>query len=70
MTPQKMLDSAEIGKTIEKWNDIIPLGHPNYWELDNVLEVLARLNFCWQKVAKGWLKLDPEMIYYERLFSF
>lgn len=67
---QKILDDVPANTTIRDWYDIVPLGHPDYWRLPPLLRTFASLSLHWSWTKAGWLKLHPDLVYYERLFIY
>lgn len=70
MLTQEILDNVPDNTTITNWSDIVPSGHPDFWQMPGLLRTLASLSLYWKKTERGWLKLDTEMVYYEILYGY
>jgi len=65
-----MLDKVMANTVVKDWYDIVPLGHPNYWQMPSFLRTFASLSLYWQKVETGWLRLSTEMVNYEIAYGY
>ena len=70
MTPQDILKNIAPGTEVRNWSGVVPLGHKDFWHMPTFLEVLARLSHHWQRTKQGWLKHDPDTIYYEWIYGY